>query len=158
MAEIIDHPLEDLMSMMPGPGKNCFEGQTIAYGPIGVYGGHFLGQALAAGFETVDEPKLASSFHAYFLKPGNPSLPLFYHVSPLRNGKRTDMRSITARQDGVDVFHMIASFKLAEEGDEHQKPMPDVPGIQDCARVVKKVARLKCRFPSWKEGGSILKW
>ena len=135
MTETLKTSLEQLMSLKPGPEPMSFEGEAIAYGPIGLYGGHFLGQALGAGFQTVDEPKLASSFHAYFLKPGDPSLPLSYHVSVLRNGKRTDMRSITARQNGVDVFHMIASFKLTEEGDVHQKPMPEVSSAEELRKL-----------------------
>lgn len=118
--------LERLMTVAPTDRTGIFVGQPENYKGIGIYGGHLLGQALAAGLETVDEPKLAASFHAYFLKAGNPKLPLIYEVASLRDGARSDARSITALQDGERVFHMIASFKLPEEGEIHQKQMPQV--------------------------------
>ena len=108
-------------------------------------GGHFLGQALAAGFETVDAPKLAHSFHAYFLRRGDPEARLDYHVVPLRQSRGGDVRAITARQGGVDVFHMTASFKLPEPGDEHQEKIPAVESAETIIRA--REARGEPAFP-----------
>jgi acyl-CoA thioesterase len=38
--------------------------------------GIFVGQALAAGFQTVGDDKLAQSLHAYFLRKGDPEQPI----------------------------------------------------------------------------------
>lgn len=121
--------LQQLMAVVAEEGPDQFVGQTESYGVIGVYGGHFVGQALAAGFATVDEPKLAHSLHCYFLQPGDPSIPLHYSVVRLREGRASDVRSITATQRGRAVFQMMASFKLAEPGDEHQPTAPDVTDV-----------------------------
>lgn len=112
---------------------------------MGIYGGHFLGQAAAAGLATVDEPKLIHSFHAYFLRRGNPDLPIQYRVTTLRNGRGSDARAVSAIQDGVEVFHMIASFKLAEGGHEHQKAAPEVQGADEL--VAAREARNEEPFP-----------
>lgn len=147
-------PLERLMAVAKTDRPDVFVGQPENYKGIGIYGGHFLGQALAAGFETVEQPKVAASFHAYFLKAGNPELPLIYEVTSLRDGARSDARSITALQAGERVFHMIASFKLPEEGDEHQKEMPQV--ITAPAIIEERDEKGEERFPyPMMQGGRI---
>lgn len=118
--------LPELMSVEASEAPDVFVGKAESYGRLGIYGGHFLGQALAAGFQTVEEPKVAQSFHAYFLNPGDPEADIIYRVTRLKEGRGADMRSISAEQNGRGVFHMIASYKLPEEGDEHQPSMPDV--------------------------------
>lgn len=123
--------LVDLLTLAPGERADTFIGQPEAYGAVGIYGGHFLGQALSAGLQTVDTGKLANSFHAYFLKAGNPELPIVYHVERLREGRNYESRTITATQGEVPVFHMIASFKLPESGETHFKAMPKVPSADE---------------------------
>ncbi len=123
---MIEFDLPTLMSVAPGDKNDQFVGQPESYGMLGIYGGHFVGQALAAGFGTVDEAKLAQSLHAYFLRKGDPDQPIIYEVKRLREGRGSDTRSISAYQSGLEVFHMIAAYKLPEEGDNHQKEMPAV--------------------------------
>lgn len=137
--------LPDLMRVSATPQPDVFNGRTDSYGVLGIYGGHFLGQALAAGFATVDEPKLVHSFHAYFLKAGNPQAQLDYHVTRLREGRGNEVRAITARQDGQDVFHMVASFKLPEGGDAHQPVMPATEAPE--ALIAAREARGEPVFP-----------
>lgn len=137
--------LADLMRVTATDQPDVFNGRTDSYGVLGIYGGHFLGQALAAAFETVDAPKLAHSFHAYFLKGGNPNARLDYHVTRLREGRGNEARTVTARQDGQDVFHMVASFKLPEAGDAHQPVMPQVEPPE--ALVSAREARGEPLFP-----------
>ncbi|MBT3610054.1 MAG: acyl-CoA thioesterase II, partial [Gammaproteobacteria bacterium] len=79
---------------------DAFTGDAELYGMMGVYGGHLLGQGLSAALHTVDEPKVAHSFHAYFLQRCNPEIKLNYQVQRLRSGKWGDTRSITASQEG----------------------------------------------------------
>ena len=119
--------LPEMMSVVASEAPDVFVGKAEAYGRLGIYGGHFLGQALAAGFQTVDEPKVAQSLHCYFLNPGDPEADIIYHVTRLKEGRGADMRAISAEQNGRPAFHMIASYKLPEEGDEHQPEMPVVP-------------------------------
>lgn len=137
--------LAELMSVRATQEERVFTGRAEPYGSLGIYGGHFLGQALAAGFETVDAPKLAHSFHAYFLRRGDPEMPIDYHVTKLRESRGGDARSISARQGGKDVFHMIASFKLPEAGDEHQKEIPRAESAEDI--ISEREARGEPVFP-----------
>lgn len=120
----MDLTLAQLMAVEPANTPDTFVGLPETYGALGIYGGHFLGQALAAGLGTVPEPKLAHSMHCYFLRPGDPERPIEYAVTRLREGRSSDVRSVMGSQNGREVFQMTCSFKLAEEGDEHQPQMP----------------------------------
>ena len=124
--EVFEFDLPTLMSVAPGDKYDQFVGQPKPYGTLGIYDGRFVGQALAAGFGTLDETKLARSLHAYFLRKGDPDQPIIYEVIRLREGRGSDTRSISAYQSGLEVFHMIAAYKLLEGGDSHQKEMPAV--------------------------------
>lgn len=143
--------LIDLMSVSPGDGPDQYVGQTDAYGVIGVYGGHLVGQALAAGLNTVEEPKLAQSFHVYFVSPGNGERPIEYRVTRLREGRGSDLRNIQAWQDGRLVLQMTASFKLAEVSDEHQ---PQMPLVDDPEQLVLQAKNAAVQFspPPTKDG------
>lgn len=121
-----DLTLSQLLSVQRDGSDASFVGRPETYGALGIYGGHFLGQALAAGFETVEEPLMAHSLHAYFLRGGDPAEPIRYDVTSLRDRPSGATRSIVASQHGKDVFQMTASFKLAEEGDTHQPQAPVV--------------------------------
>lgn len=151
----------DLISVMtPSPTEDPlrFVGLANPYGAIGIYGGHFLGQALAAGLATVAEPKLAHSFHSYFLKRGNPDVPIEYEVGVLRNGRGSDVRSIAAVQDGAEVFHMIASFKAPEDGPKHQKPMPEVVSADELIEAREARGDDPFPFPPTQNGWSQMEW
>jgi acyl-CoA thioesterase-2 len=150
--------LADLMQVTAAGQPGVFTGRTEAYGALGIYGGHFVGQALAAGFATVDEPKLAHSFHAYFLKRGDPDARLDYHVTNLRSSRAGDVRSIAARQNGDDVFHMLASFKLTEGGDEHQPAAPDVRTADDLAAAREVRGEPIFPFPIVQGGRAVMEW
>jgi acyl-CoA thioesterase-2 len=112
------------LEVTPADKPDIFTGNADLYGAMGVYGGHLLGQGLNAALCTVDEPKTTHSFHAYFLRRCDPADKLQYQVQRLRSGKWGDTRSVAAVQNNQQVFHMIASFKVPESGDEHQKTMP----------------------------------
>ena len=139
--------LVELMQVIPTDDADVFAAKTETYGPVGIYGGHLLGQAMAAGLATVDEHKLAHSYHAYFLRAGDPTLPLHYEVTRLRESRHGDTRAITAVQDEHKVFHMIASFKTAESGDEHQPQAPIIepPDAVIAAREERGGAQRQCQ-------------
>jgi len=62
-----DLSLIEFMTVTPTEDSAVFVGRSEAYGQIGIYGGHYLGQSLSAAFQTVPEPMLAQSYHGYFL-------------------------------------------------------------------------------------------
>ena len=106
-----------------------------------VFGGQVIGQALVAASRTVDKSE-AHSLHAYFLRPGDPRLPIIYEVDRIRDGSSFATRRVMAIQHGKAIFSMSASFHCKEEGLEHTSKMPDVPGPD----ALPSEAELKARF------------
>ena len=105
---------------------NLFRGRSPREGSQRVFGGQVLGQALIAAGRTV-ERDAAHSFHAYFLRPGDPAAPILYQVDRTRDGKSFTTRRTVAIQHGRAIFHLEASFQRHEPGPDHQDPMPDAP-------------------------------
>jgi len=116
--------LADLLSL-ERVGELRFAGRLQDLGRGRAYGGILIGQALAAGMLSVPE-RLPHSLHAYFLKPGDASRPVTYEVEPVRDGRSITTRRIEAIQDDEVILAMMASFQEAEQGLDHQDPMPDV--------------------------------
>ncbi len=94
---------------------------------VRIFGGHVIAQALAAAYRTV-EGRLCHSLHAYFMRPGDPSIPVIYEVDRARDGGSFTTRRVIAIQNGRQIFNMAASFHVQEESWPHQHRMPDVPG------------------------------
>jgi acyl-CoA thioesterase-2 len=109
---------------------NLFRGQSINLFGKNVFGGQVLGQALMAAGRTVDD-RLAHSLHAYFLRPGDATTPIVYSVERVRDGKSFTTRTVKAIQHGEIIFTMMASFSIAEDGLDHQMPMPTVSAPED---------------------------
>lgn len=107
--------------------SNRFRGQSPQDGWQRVYGGQVIGQALVAASRTVENRAL-HSLHAYFLRPGDPSIPIFYEVTRVRDGKSFCTRRVVALQHGSEIFNLSSSFQKDEKGLEHQIDMPEVPG------------------------------
>ena len=105
-----------------------FRGKSPQVGWQRVFGGQVIGQALIAATRTVEEAnRFVHSLHAYFVRPGDPSVPILYDVENIRDGGSFATRRVTAIQHGKPIYFMTASFQNDEDGFEHQAPMPDVP-------------------------------
>jgi acyl-CoA thioesterase II len=91
-----------------------------------VFGGLVAGQALIAAGRTAPERDV-HSLHAYFLRPGDPTIPILYQVERTRDGRSFTTRRVTAIQHGRTIFTLSASFHIEESSFEHQRAMPDVP-------------------------------
>src|ERR1700733_7227952 len=92
-----------------------------------VFGGQVAGQALVAAGRTVPEDRPVHSLHAYFIRPGDPSVPLVYLVERVRDGRSFTTRRGSAAPPGQTIFTLSASFHHGEMGVEHAETMPDVP-------------------------------
>jgi acyl-CoA thioesterase II len=92
-----------------------------------VFGGQVAGQALVAAGRTVPVERPVHSLHAYFLRPGDPTVPIIYTVDRIRDGRSFTSRRVVAVQHGVPIFSLSASFHRPESGVDHQSPMPSVP-------------------------------
>ena len=95
-----------------------------------VFGGQVIGQALVAAYRTISE-RPCHSLHAYFLRPGDPRVPIIYQVERVRDGSSFSVRRVVAIQHGKPIFNLGASFHKSEPGFEHQTEMPDVPGPEE---------------------------
>ena len=114
-------------------GDDRFRGSAPTHSFAGnLFGGHLLGQCLAAASRTVATERPVHSFHAYFLRRGDAGTDVEYEVHRTRDGRAFSHRRAVAVQHGQPVFEMIASFHEAEPGREFHQPMPtDVPGPED---------------------------
>jgi acyl-CoA thioesterase II len=106
---------------------NIFRGRSPDETVQRVFGGQVAGQALVAAGRTVPDDRPVHSLHAYFIRPGDPSVPLVYNVDRVRDGRSFTTRRVTAIQHGKPIFAMSASFHHPEPGPEHAMPMPQVP-------------------------------
>jgi acyl-CoA thioesterase-2 len=106
---------------------DVFRGQSPQGRIQRVFGGQVLGQALVAATRTVEASRICHSLHAYFLRPGDPLVPILYEVDRSRDGRSFSVRRVVAIQNGKQIFVLAASFQTPEQGYEHQFPMPDVP-------------------------------
>ncbi|MAG33538.1 MAG: acyl-CoA thioesterase II [Deltaproteobacteria bacterium] len=84
-----------------------------------IFGGLVFAQAMRAGQTTVDGRDVHSA-HAYFLRPGDPELPIEYEVDRIRDGRSFATRRVVARQDGQAIFNLSMSFHKWEPGASRQ--------------------------------------
>lgn len=122
-------PLEELLKVLDLERieVNIFRGSSPAEGPQRLFGGLVAGQALVAAGRTVPAERYVHSLHAYFIRPGDPSVPIVYDVDRVRDGRSFTTRRVSAIQHGKPIFTLSASFHKEEPGLDHQVPMPDVP-------------------------------
>lgn len=131
-ADVMPNAIETLLSILDLEPleHNLFRGLSPQVGWQRVFGGQVIGQALVAAARTV-EGRGAHSLHGYFMRPGDPSIPIIYEVDRIRDGRSFATRRIAAIQHGKAIFSMSASFQLEEDGLDHQLPMPDAPPPED---------------------------
>lgn len=75
-----------------------------------LFGGLIAAQALAAAAATVPGDRLPQSLHAYFIRGGRVGVDVGYTVEITRDGRSFNTRRVTADQEGVPIFEMLASF------------------------------------------------
>ncbi|UHS57769.1 acyl-CoA thioesterase II [Agrobacterium vaccinii] len=122
-------PLQNLISTLDLEKleENLFRGTSPQVGWQRVFGGQVIAQALMAAQRTVAEDRFVHSLHAYFMRPGDPKVPIIYQVDRIRDGASFATRRIVAIQHGHAIFSMSASFQIDETGFDHQAQIPDVP-------------------------------
>ena len=72
---------------------NLFRGRSPQVGWQRVFGGQVIGQALVAAYRTIED-RAAHSLHAYFLRAGDPKVPIIYEVDRIRDGKSFTTRRV----------------------------------------------------------------
>ena len=73
---------------------NLFRGVSPDEDRQRVFGGQVAGQALIAAGRTVDSDRHVHSLHAYFLRPGDPRIPIVYDVDRIRDGHSFTTRRV----------------------------------------------------------------
>lgn len=126
--------------------ENRFRGVVKDHGQGRAFGGQVIGQALIGAIQTVED-RPCHSLHSYFLRPGDPKIPVLYEVDRIRDGGSFTTRRIVALQEGKAILNMSASFQAPEEGLEHQVEMPDVPGPDDLPSAAEILERRRAEFP-----------
>ncbi|MGD0311011.1 MAG: acyl-CoA thioesterase II [Acidimicrobiales bacterium] len=124
MSEALDF-LVDLLDLEPIE-VNIFRGVSPNEERQRVFGGQVAAQSLMAAGRTVEFGR-PHSLHAYFLRPGDPTVPILYEVDRIRDGRSFTTRLVVAIQHGRAIFNLSASFHVDEPGLTHQFPMPEVP-------------------------------
>jgi acyl-CoA thioesterase-2 len=147
MSEALDGLIEllDLESIE----VNIFRGRSPDEERQRVFGGQVAGQALVAAYRTVDGDRRVHSLHAYFLRPGDPEVPILYEVDRIRDGRSFTTRRVVAIQHGRAIFNLSASFHVEEDGLDHHTPMPAVPEPGSLPSWRDRIKELEGQVPPW---------
>jgi acyl-CoA thioesterase II len=117
---------------------NVYRGQHPEEERQRTFGGQVAAQALMAAGRTVEHGRV-HSLHSYFLRPGDPQVPILYEVDRIRDGRSFTTRRVVAVQHGQAIFNMEASFHSDEVSLEHQFTMPEVPGPDTIPPLLERV-------------------
>jgi len=140
--------LDDLVTLLDLERieDNIYRGVSPATSSTRVFGGQVAGQALVAAGRTVPEDRLVHSLHAYFIRAGDPRVPIVYQVDRVRDGRSFATRRVTAVQHGKAIFTLSASFQTLQDGVQHTTPMPDVPAPEDLAPLRERIRGFEDHF------------
>ena len=114
-----------------------------------VFGGQVAGQALVAAARTIEPGRGVHSLHAYFLRPGDPTVPILYEVDRIRDGRSFSTRRVVAIQHGKAIFNLQSSFQVHEDGLEHEASMPDVVKPEDLPDFSTRMAPYAAAMGDW---------
>jgi acyl-CoA thioesterase II len=145
--------LEDLIALLDLERleMNLFRGVQPDEDRQRVFGGQVAGQALVAAARTIDEPgRRVHSLHAYFLRPGDPTVPIIYEVDRIRDGKSFSTRRVVAIQHGRAIFNLQTSFHDHESGLEYGMSVPaDIPPPESLPDFRTRLAAHRDRIGDW---------
>ena len=128
---------------------NLFRGLSPDEERQRVFGGQVAGQALVAAARTVEPGRGVHSLHAYFLRPGDPTVPILYEVDRIRDGRSFTTRRVVAIQHGKAIFNLQCSFQVHEDGLEHEDPMPEVAQPDDLPDFATRMAPYAEQMGPW---------
>jgi acyl-CoA thioesterase-2 len=121
---------------------DIFRGRSPSDRRQRVFGGQVAGQALVAAGRTVPADRPVHSLHAYFIRPGDPAVPIVYIVDRVRDGRSFTTRRVSAIQHGKAIFTLSASFHHPEPGPVHAAEMPQAPPPESVQPTVERLEKL----------------
>ena len=121
---------------------DIFRGRSPSDRRQRVFGGQVAGQALVAAGRTVPADRPVHSLHAYFIRPGDPAVPIVYTVDRVRDGRSFTTRRVSAIQHGKVIFTLSASFHHGEPGPEHASAMPQAPPPESLPSQAERMEKL----------------
>jgi acyl-CoA thioesterase-2 len=125
---------------------NLFRGQSPKDEVGRIFGGQVIAQALLAAYATV-EGRICHSLQAYFIRPGDPTIPVLYEAERSRDGKSFTTRRVIAIQRGEQILNLAASFQVEEQGFEHQTEAPEARNPDDLPSDADRWIEAAKRFP-----------
>jgi acyl-CoA thioesterase II len=135
---------------------DIFRGRSPQGATQRVFGGQVAAQALAAALRTAPTDRYVHSLHAYFLRPGDPAVPIVYTVDRLRDGRTFTTRRVVGVQHGRPIFTTSVQLAIREEGLEHSGRMPEAPDPESVpAQEVIQVPRADGTLAPWAWGESL---
>ncbi|HEX3979734.1 MAG TPA: acyl-CoA thioesterase II [Acidimicrobiales bacterium] len=146
MSEALDF-LVDLLDLEPIE-VNIFRGVSPNEERQRVFGGQVAAQSLMAAGRTVEVGR-PHSLHAYFLRPGDPTVPILYEVDRIRDGRSFTTRLVVAIQHGRAIFNLSASFHVDESGLTHQFEMPEVPDPESLDSLATRLEPYRESLGDW---------
>ena len=118
--------LQDLMEVTPQP-DGSFEAHCLNGARDRIFGGQVAAQALRAAALVAPKDRDPHSLHCSFLRPGDPSIPVTYVVTVLKNGRSFTTFRVDAHQRERLIFTALASFHLDEPSPQYHSLAPDAP-------------------------------
>jgi acyl-CoA thioesterase-2 len=144
-------PLDELVDLLDLEQieVNIFRGRSPEEREQRVFGGQVAGQALVAAGRTVPIDRPVHSLHAYFLRPGDPAVPIVYTVDRLRDGRSFTTRRVVAVQHGEAIFNLSASFQVREEGLDHEWDAPPAPDPESLPTMAERMKAYAEKVPDF---------
>src|SRR2546423_481057 len=103
---------------------NIFRGRSPEERVQRVFGGQVAGQALVAAGRTVPADRPVHSLHAYFIRPGDPAVPIVYLVDRVRDGRSFTTRRVSAGRPGRADFSPPPALPPPRPGARPRRPEP----------------------------------
>lgn len=114
-----------VIALIHGTEPGSFVGPASPERSGATYGGQLMAQAVAAAYRTVDDDRRIHSLHALFLRAGAVDETTRWQVEQVRDGRSFSARSVSGHQSGREIFRVMTSFHVPEQGLDHQ-PTADV--------------------------------
>ena len=128
----------DLQEVAP----DTFVGPGDIDNSYGIFGGHLLGQGVAAACRTAPEGRSIHSLHGYFVAGGTATGDIEYRVERIRDGGTFAHREVRALRGERELFRLTASFQGPEDGliwesaPSHEPDLPEPDGLPDLPELL----------------------